>query len=66
MEDLLESQLSVAASVSDEDDDSYNEASSCDPASLAREFIESSNCEEENEGDGSGEREEDETEIPEQ
>ena len=81
MEDLLEikrffgekclsqqRQLSVAAPVSDEDDDSDNEASSCDLdlTSLAREFIESSNCEEENGEDGSGEREEDQTEFPEQ
>lgn len=63
-----QSQISVAAPVSDEDDNSHNEASSCDPdpTSLAREFIESSTCEEENEEDGSGEGEEDETEIPEQ
>ena len=69
MEDLLESvygeeylsqqsQLSVAAQVSDEGDDTdkFNEASSCDPdpTSLAREFVESSSCEE-NEQDGSGE-----------
>ena len=54
--------------MSNENDDSDNEASSCDPdpTSLAREFIESSNCEEENEEDGSGEGEEDETKIPEQ
>jgi len=53
--------------VSDEGDDGDNEASSCDPnpTSLAREFIESRNCEEENEEDGSGGREEDEMEIPE-
>ena len=69
MEDLLESvygeeylsqqsHISVAAQVRDEDDsDKFNEASSCDPdpKSLAREFIESRNCEEENEHEGSGE-----------
>ena len=80
MEDLLEtvygeeflsqqSQLSVVAPVSDEDDssDSDNEAPSSNPdtATLARDFIESRNCEEENEGDVSGEGEEEETEIPE-
>lgn len=62
------SQLSVAAQVSDEDDDSnkFNEASRCDPdpTSLTKEFEESSNCENENEQDGSGEGEEDETKIP--
>ena len=62
-----QSQLSVAEQVSDEDDDSdkFNEASSCDPdpKSLAREFVESSNCKEENEQVGSVEGEEDETEI---
>ena len=51
-----------------EDDDSnkFDEASRCDPdpASLAREFEESNNCENENEQDGSGEEEEDETKIP--
>ena len=80
MEDLLESvygeeylsqqsQLSVAAPVSDEDDNSEsdNDATSCDPdpSRLAREFIQSTNRVEDNEEDVSGEGEEEETEMPE-
>lgn len=67
-EDFLsqQSQLSIVAPASDEDE-SDDEASSCDPSPtlLAREFIEANNCEEEKEGDVSGEGEGEEPEIPE-
>ena len=64
-----QSQLSVVAPVSDEDDncDSDNEAFSCDPdpTRLAREFVESTNWEGENDDDVYAEGEEEEEGIPE-
>ena len=64
-----QSQLSVVAPVSDEDDncDSDNEAFSCDPdpTRLAREFVESTNWDGENDDDVYAEGEEGEEGIPE-
>ena len=64
-----QSQLSVVAQVSDEDDncDSDNEAFSCDPdpTRLARKFIESNNWEGENDDDVYAEGDEEEEGIPE-
>ena len=64
-----QSQLSVVAQVSDEDDncDSDNEAFSCDPdpTRLARKFIESNNWEGENDDDVYAEGDEEEKGIPE-
>ena len=63
-----QSQLSVVALVSDEDDncDSDNETFSCDPDTkrLAGEFVESNNWERENDDDNYAEGEEEEEEIP--
>ena len=63
-----QSQLSVVAQVSDEDDncDSDNEAFSCDPdpTRLAREFVESNNWEGENDDDVYVEGDEEEEGIP--
>ena len=65
-----QSQLSVVAPVSDEDDncDSDNEAFSCDPdpTRLAREFVESTNWEGENDDDVYAKGEEEEEGSPEQ
>ena len=65
-----QSQLSVVAPVSDEDDncDSDNEAFSSDPdpTRLAREFVESTNWEGENDDDVYAEGEEEEEGIPKQ
>ena len=64
-----QSQLSVVAPVSDEDDncDSDNEAFSCDPdpTRLAREFVESTNWEGENDDDVYAKGEEEEEGSPE-